>query len=285
MAFCNNCGQQANEGDRFCQFCGAPFQGNQSNANTNQTVISIPAINTSDFKVYFNEIGSTLKAMLTAPVSTVTERISKISRNSSIIIFIFFSFFFALLSLLTVNSLMSNFFKRISPLAGLLDSSLSGLGSELIGSKLPSLATFVPKGKVFFFALLIFILSIALTFAIGLLFGKLIFKTETNTTDIFKVCILSSIPFMIFFILQYLLSFISFTLGIASVTVGIIISLICLHRGLSKVLNLSENKMTYIIPIIVLAIAFVDYLLIIQLMKSIISLIMNNYSQLLKNFF
>ena len=264
MSFCKNCGSELAENEKFCGNCGTPLSGpvpNTPNPNTrymDSNSKPVSNINFNNLQVYLAEILNLTVNMITKPISTILKRSRTLKKETIFLLYGMLSIIFGLLNMWNIKAITV---RAASSSRGL---SLS-IGIEDIFEEISSL---IPYGKIFFYTLLFFLISIAILFIANHLIGKYIFKLSCNPMNIFTIAVCSSIPFILGFLALIILSYFSATIGFIGIFIGIVISLLCLFMGMTSELVLSEDKMAFIIPISYLLMFLADYGLLKIILKS-----------------
>lgn len=263
MSFCRNCGQEINLGEQFCSNCGkSVVENNDINSISNKAL----NIRYSNFKIYINEILEVTKGILKNPVSTIVNCDSKLKKESCGILVLLLSVLFGLLNMWAVKMTTS-----------VADELFSGLRSSILGTDglLGQISQLIngsiSSDKVFFITSFLFIVAVSMLFASNYLIGKCIFKSSVKSETILKVISCSAIPFIFAFFLSIVLSYISSTLGFIVLFIGMIATLIIFFRGITEALSISEEITIFIIPISFLVMFWVEYMVIIKILKNIFS--------------
>lgn len=264
MSFCKKCGQEMSSGERFCGNCGTGVV-DVKNLNNNPNEVS--KVSNSNLNIYINEILEVTKGMLTKPVSTIVSCDEKLKRESSGLLILVLSVLFGLLNMWTVNKITSDVGNLFEGAIG----SVAGFNGMFNGTA-QFMNESVPYSKIFIQTVFLFITAIAVLFALNYLIGKYVFKSSVKVVTIVNVISCSAIPFIAALFLRIILSYISSTLAFAVLFVGMIVALISLFRGITKALNISEEITIFIIPISYLAMFWVEYIMLGNMIKNIFKL-------------
>jgi hypothetical protein len=259
MSFCKKCGQEIGPSERFCGNCGT---GVVDVRNLNNNSNEVRTVSNSNFSIYINEILEVAKGMLRKPVSTIVSCDEKLKRESSGMLVLVLAILFGLSNMWTVKKITSDVGTLVT---GSIGSSfgLNGMFSETINAS-------VPYSKIFIQTGFLFIIGMIILFASNYLIGKYIFKSSVKPLTIVNVISCSAIPFIVALFLRIILSYISSTLGVAVLFIGIIVAIISLFRGITKVLNISEEITIFIIPISCLAMVWVQYIIVGKMLTNIL---------------
>lgn len=260
MAFCKNCGSQLNGDERFCGNCGTPLDGPIPNPQTPNTRAAIPVPNVSfdNFKVYVTEVFHVIISMISKPITTTINSSKILKKQSKLLLFATLAIIYGLLNIWSIKAVIS---KSTSVLN---DVPLIGGYGQLISNS-------IPYGKIFFLVVVLYSISILAIFASYHLIGKYIFKSSCNPMNTLCVAICSSIPFIFCTLIQIIFSYISGVIGLIAIFFGVIISLICLYRGMTIELEISEDRVGYLVPISYLVMFLSDYIVLRVIIGSIIS--------------
>ncbi|MBU3113831.1 zinc ribbon domain-containing protein [Clostridium lacusfryxellense] len=263
MNFCKNCGQKTNLGEQFCSNCGASVLENN---DLNSISKKVKKIRNSHFTVYITEILEITKGILTKPVTTIVNCDAFLKKESCGILVLVLSVLFGLLNMWAIKMSTS-----------VADELFAGLRNSIHGSDglLGQMSQFISgdiaSDRVFFITSFLFIVAALILFASNYLIGKYIFKSSVKASIILKVISCSAIPFIFALLLSIILSYISSTLGFIVLFIGTIATLIILFRGITEALNISEEITIFIIPISLLVMLWVEYMVIIKILKNILS--------------
>lgn len=263
MNFCRNCGQKINLDEQLCSNCGTSVvEKNDLNSSSNK----VRNTSNGSFNIYINEILQVIIDMLKKPVSTIVNCDRKLKKESCGILVLLLSVLFGLLNIWAMKmttSVADELFKN---------SASSIFGSDgLLGQMSQLISWSIASDRVFFITSFLFIVAVLILFASNYLIGKYIFKSSAKAATILKVISCSAIPFIFALLLNIVLSYISSTLGFIVLFIGIIAALISLFRGITEALSISEEITIFIIPISYLVMFWVEYMIIVKMLKNIFS--------------
>lgn len=260
MSFCSNCGANINEDDIFCGSCGFNVKSDaatsQESTNTNNGIkkdsISIPKV----------PILRDLFSILVRPVSTIENIIKEINQKTIIIISIVFAILQGLFLMWSVQQSFSmldkkviEFMKQLSN----LDNIFNGLNNNSIDSQSLTFAMgkidqmkqliHIPYGSIFIHGAILFAIVVGILFIGIYAISNLIFKIDSGSLTLFKIITLSTVPFLGGELICILLSYISSTLGLVILLLGLLISFSTLLVCIKDSLSLSVDKLIFIISI------------------------------------
>lgn len=266
MAFCKNCGTKLGENERFCGNCGTPLECTMSNPQVPNIIYAAknpqPMINVNfdNYKVYMSEAFNLTINMITKPISTILSVSKSLKKQTSFLLFALLSIVFGLLNIWNVKAITA---KAVSASNGISVNEIQGFLTSFI----ENITFSIPYGKIFLFSLILFIASTTIISLEFHLIKKYIIKKSSTPQNVFVVAVCSSVPYIFGFLVQIVLSYISPTIGFIAIFIGVIISVLCLFRGMSSELELQEDKMAFLIPISYLVMFLIYYIILRIIMK------------------
>ncbi|MCX7883693.1 MAG: YIP1 family protein [Caloramator sp.] len=258
MLKCKNCGFNLEEGDVFCPNCGSKQkEDNFEECSSNETALK--AQNQFDFQ----EIINVLTQMFLKPIDGAKKFIQEGRKQATLILMVVICLIQGLLGMWKTNQIINNISKTIIDFAKSINSFMSLFNGDYLRDlndlmdltqvldKIKSLIQ-LPYGKIFLQnAFIIFI--IILTVFIGILiFSNILSKEKSDVLVIFKISVVSLLPFIYFEILSIIVSYIAFYLGIIILLFGIFASIIILNSLMNIYLISNENNCVFITSFIVI---------------------------------
>lgn len=252
MLKCKNCGFNLEEGDVFCPNCGSKQkEGNFEEYSSNETALK--AQNQFDFQQIIN----VSTQMFLKPIDGAKKFIEEGSKQAALILMVIICLIQGLLGMWKTNQIINNISKTVIDFAKSINSFMSLFNGEYLRDindlmdltqvldKIKSLIQ-LPYGKIFLQnAFIIFI--IILTVFIGILiFSNVLSKEKSDVLVIFKISVVSLLPFIYFEILSIIASYITFYLGIIILLFGIFSAVISLNRLINIYLISNENHCAFI---------------------------------------
>ncbi|WP_286907522.1 zinc ribbon domain-containing protein [Clostridium sp. UBA1652] len=254
--FCKNCGNQMEEGDRFCGGCGQPTDGGSSNNNIIKTVNS-------------GDLIKLIKTYFTKPLSFFSEFKDKDVVKPSIILLVVLPIIYGIINIIYTSSVISAIFSMFKKLpdilakAGLISQlELAQAKSEILmsdevlsfKSKIDAL---IDNKDIFLKAAGQLLIIIIVTAIILLILNIVILKNKIRTEDILFIAVMSYIPLVLSGALASLATMISIFLGMFIVFSGYILSFITLFSGISQVSEETNDKVFILMSIIFILISII----------------------------
>lgn len=235
MSFCNKCGNDLEEGASFCGKCGTPI--NFGNPNVNSFKANpLPKIDSEMAGKFFSNFGTLLKNMLLKPISTIQAECKTTSIEPSVVLLAILGLLTGLFSCLIVKN-SSKFFESIAGFSSLF--SLICIDISYI--------------KIFLMSMFMYVIAVGLIFVVMYIFSKLLPKTsDINIKSTFNVAVISTMPFIVGYLLFWLLGYVSYSFSVIFLLVGIIVAIISLFKGYLTLTNISENIMVYVASVCIL---------------------------------
>lgn len=246
--FCKNCGNQMEEGDRFCGGCGQPTDGGGSNNNIVKTVNN-------------GELIKLIKTYFTKPLSFFSEFRDKDVVKPSIILLVALPILYGIINIIYTSSVISAIFSMLKKLpdilakAGLISQlELAEVKSEILMSNevlsfKSKVDALIDNKDIFLKAAGQLLLIIIVTAIILLILNIVILKNKIRTEDILFIAVMSYIPLVLSGVLASLGTMVSIFWGIFIVFSGYILSFITLFSGI-KQLSEESNDKAFILMII-----------------------------------
>lgn len=270
MLSCKKCGYEFRSNQKFCENCGTPLDKahpDLQNKNTKYSVNSIfraTTTNFDNFNIYITEIINVSTSMIRKPVSTITTIPRTLKRESTFILLGILSLLYALFKVWGIKTITSNI---ISSTSG-YEFSQQARFSDIIKGLILKISIDISFTKIFFVALLLFIICVVVIFAANFSIGKYLFYAPIDAINILKVTTCSFIPLIAGLFIQIIFSYISITMGFIFLFIFLIISLLCLFKGITFELKLSEDKIAFIIPASLVIMFLVDYIFLYSVLKN-----------------
>lgn len=201
----------------------------------------------------WSEIKQVVKGMAVNPVKTISNVSNVISEETSIILAGIIAVIYGVLILGIV--------KKIT--------------SSVTIFKYFNLSYKFPYVKMFFLTILLVAIGYLISLLLLSLMGIAVFKGKKDFAGIWKVVVVSLIPYFYANVIAIVSSVISINISSIFMNGGLIIVSICLYKGLKNVIKVKEDKIAFTVAIshvvIVASILFIGSKLIILLIKSTIS--------------
>ena len=235
--FCINCGNQMEEGTKFCGSCGTGVtQGDGINTG------NIRAVNGFDIKETIDEIGTEIINLVKNPINTVKE-----SRDKNNNTYMIFGLLATMLAVLNVYIFKSAVIKTIGGTVASF-----GLNQLLVGKNLGIIIGLLINN----------IVIIAITAAVIFIILNLILKKSSFMYfDGLKVLIVGYAYSTIIVFIGTIISYIYLPLGICVMATSIIAYMILVYEGISFFEIIDKSKCLYIVLIVMASIIIIQYII------------------------
>ncbi|SKA96217.1 zinc-ribbon domain-containing protein [Caloramator quimbayensis] len=251
MLKCKNCGFNLEEGDVFCPNCGSKQQEESfKDYSSNQTPKSYNQLD-------FQQIINVSTQMFLKPIDGAKKFIEEGSKQTALILGVVICLIQGFLGIWKTNQIINNISKTIIDFAKSVNSFMSLFNGEYLRDlndlvdltqvidKIKSLIQ-LPYGKIFLQNAIIMFVIILVVFIGMLIFTNILSKEKSDVLAIFKISVVSLLPFVYFEILSIIASYITFYLGIIILLFGIFASIISLNRLINIYLISNENHSVFI---------------------------------------
>lgn len=317
MAYCHKCGQQVENGDKFCTGCGArlvedfnveteqPSQDEQFTEHKNtyssnvEDNMEMPVNYTKPLgnETNFSGVGHILLKMIVRPVSGAKQFVEGSEKASVIGITLILAVLQGLIGVWKVNqvisSLQSTVISLIKQMGSIFNLIEPGVTDSLLNSreilnltgqidKVKAIID-IPYGTIFLQNIVIFIVAIIVLFIIIYLGSNILSQNKNDAFKIYKIALITLVPIMYFEILSVIFSYLSFYIGIIVAMIGVIVSLTTLTIVINGELNINENHCTFIVASSFTVVFVVVSVCLQKFMISNISHIIMSVTSLMKN--
>lgn len=266
--FCQKCGSELNEIDKFCAKCGNPV-GSPANLNLSKGTYENVVNNLRDVTYSNNGIVTILKTYINKPISVFEKFHNTDVFGASIAMFILLPIIYGILAILQLSEITSGIVKILKNIPTKMADMgfISGreavqaitemqTSSEIIEFS-AKMKTFIDKTEVFKYSALFLLILIVLTICMIVLVNKLILNNELNFKSILFIGTMCFVPVILAFILQLIIGLVSINLSIIMLPIGFILSIVTLYMGLLQNLNTSKDKVFLALGIVILAVSIV----------------------------
>lgn len=317
MAYCHKCGQQVEDGDKFCTGCGARLiedsnietkqssQDEQFAAHKNTYSSNVegstkrpinhtkPSVNQTDF----SGVGHILFKMIVAPVSGAKQFVRASEKTSVMGVTFILAVLQGLIGVWKVNqvisSLQSTVISLIKQMGTIFNLIEPGATDSLLNSKEILNLTGqigkvkaiidIPYGTIFLQNIIMFIVAIIILFIIIYLGANILSQNKNDGFKIYKIALITLVPIIYFEILSVIFSYLSFYIGIVVAVIGVIVSLASLTIVINEELDINENHCTFIVAGSFTVIFIIVSVCLQKFMVSNISHIIMSVTSLMKN--
>ncbi|MBE6067097.1 MAG: zinc-ribbon domain-containing protein [Clostridium lundense] len=266
--FCQKCGSELNEIDKFCEKCGNPV-GSPPNLNLSKGTYENVVNNLRDVTYSNNGIVTILKTYINKPISVFEKFHNKDVFGASIAMFILLPIIYGILAVLQLSEITNGIVKILKN----IPTKMADMGfisareaveaitemqtsSEVIEFS-AKMKTFIDKTEVFKYSALFLLILIVLTICMIVLVNKLILNNELNFKSILFIGTMCFVPVILAFILQLIIGLVSINLSIIMLPIGFILSIVTLYMGLLQNLNATKDKVFLALGIVILAVSIV----------------------------
>lgn len=312
MYYCQKCGTQLEDGDLFCPNCGSKRDQQVQDAPTPQNYEQVPnyqqapgyqqtpnyqqapayqqvpnyqQLNNLKQSIKPEVLFKTLGDMLMKPVTTAKKFVRESEKNDTIVITVFLLIVQGILGIWKASQIIGNIQDLMEGLtnglaaafANIISGSSLGLSSGMFSelSKYKS-AIKIPYAKIFFQNCAIFIIGVAVLFAIVYL-GIVISKKKADLFALYKTVLIASVPVLYFELFSIVLSYASLWLGICILLAGWMISAGCLAAVTEETFMTDENCSLFFAA----AASVISFIIIALAMKNFIS---SDVTSIIKSF-
>ena len=268
--FCQKCGNEINDMDTFCAFCGTKVQPN-NNCLRKKENYNIQSINFKE-TVFGKFVTNYIKKPLSIYSLMKNEDTLKVSIGMVIGMPIIYGLFHMLYFVSFFKNLINNLAYYINNLLNTLGSSLgSSLGLKYTPSDFFEISDEISKIKdkiqsyvstntslhnYFFEGIIIMFLIMLIAFVIVEICNAVILKNSISQKNIFFMSTVSFIPLVFALIVSNIVIYVSFIATLWILVLGLIMSLISLFGGILELNETSKDRAYWTILINNIAFVF-----------------------------
>lgn len=252
MIFCKYCKQKPKNINKLCENC----RSNQCTEDSyNEKTLE------EDFNSKTDSIDlKSITKMIIRPVQGAKTFIEGNSVNSLFVLTMFILFVQGLLGVWKVNSLFLNIKKLTTGFETIIMNFISFIepnsyykrsfsDMQIIANRMDKFKTLlsISYGKIFFESIILLAIIILILFIVLILLVNIISKNKKDTFKLYKISLISVIPYMYFEIFAIIFCSIKFYISIIIILCGIVVSLVSFTILIKDELQLKDDMCVFIV--------------------------------------